>query len=172
MKNDLTKKEIKNSVEYQWRKHSLQLLLFIWGIIAIVTFVVFFGRLIVNVGDLESMWLCFQVWLLVTLLYSVLLFLPGVAFYYYKMMYLRGHYGEWDRYEVTLDKVSVSMTHRGAAYYTVSLCDEGVTRQVRTNPCFSSGIFASFVIEDYHNKKVIGLYDRKADKLYIVKKIG
>lgn len=173
MKNNLTKEDIKNSVEYQWRKCSLQLLLFLWGIIVMMTlFIALFETLIGSVDDWEMIGLCFQVWLIVTSLYSVLLFMPFAAFYCYKMGYLRRHYGEWKQYEVTLDNVSTSMTHRGAVYYTVALCEEGVARQVCTSPCFSSSIFAHFVLEDYHNKRVIGLYDCKADKFYIVKKLG
>ena len=50
--------------------------------------------------------------------------------------------------------------------------DEGVTRQVSTNAYFSSSMFAKFTLEDYNNKKVVGLYDSQMDKFYIIKKLS
>ena len=55
---------------------------------------------------------------------------------------------------------------------TVTINDEGSTRQVSTNAYFSSGMFAKFTLEDYNNKKVIGLYDSQMDKFYIIKKVS
>jgi hypothetical protein len=71
-----------------------------------------------------------------------------------------------------LDNVDTSHAYRGAVYYTVTINDEGVTRKVSTNPYFSSGFFEKFALQDYNNKKVVGLYDDQADKFYIVKKVG
>lgn len=168
MKNSFTKEDIKNSVEYQWRKNAATWLFVIWAVIAVV---MLFATLVMSFDDIKYIGMSFQIWLIVTAIYSAVL-LPFVAFYFYKMIYLLKHYEQFNSYEVMLDNVSTSYAYRGAVYYTVTVNDEGVTRQVTTNPYFSSGIFAKFTLEDYKNKRVIGLYDSQMDKFYIIKKIG
>ena len=168
MKNNFTKEDIKNSVEYRWRKTSFCLLLGIWAVIAVV---MLFSTLIMSLDDMKYIGLSFQIWGIVTAIYSAI-FLPFVVYYGYKMLYILKHYAEFNSYEVMLDNVSTSQMYRGAVYYTVTINDEGVTRQVRTNAYFSSSMFAKFTLEDYNNKKVIGLYDSQMDKFYIIKKVG
>ena len=164
-KNNFTKEDIKNSVEYRWRKTSFCWLLGIWAFIAVV---MLFGVLIIGFDGIKF-GLGFQVWLVVMGIYSAI-YLPFVAYYGYKMLYILKHYSEFNSYEVMLDNVSTSYAYRGAVYYTVTINDEGVTRKTSTNPYFSSGIFAKFPLEDYNNKKVVGLYDSQIDKFYIIKK--
>ncbi len=168
MKNNFTKEDIKNSVEYRWRKTSLCWLLGIWVFIAVV---MLFGTLIMSLDDIKYIGLSFQIWGIVTAIYSAI-FLPFVAYYGYKMLYILKHYTEFNSYEVMLDNVSTSYAYRGAVYYTVTVNEDGYTRRVATNPYFSSSMFAKFALEDYNNKKVIGLYDSQMDKFYIIKKIG
>ncbi len=168
MKNNFTKEDIKNSIEYEWRKTSAKWLFGIWAVIAVVMLLV---SVLTSLDDMKYIALSIEVWLIVTAIYSAI-FLPFVAFYCYKMIYLLKHYAEFNSYEVVLDNVSTSYAYRGAVYYTVTINDEDFTRQVSTNPYFSSGIFARFTPEDYNNKKVIGLYDSQMDKFYIIKKIG
>ena len=167
MKNNFTKEDIKNSVEYGWRKTSFCLLLGIWVFIAAV---MLFGILIIGFDDIKA-GMGMQVWLIVMAIYSVI-YLPFVAYYGYKMLYILKHYTEFNSYLVMLDNVSTSQMYRGAVYYTVTINDEGVTKQVSTNAYFSSGMFAKYPLEDYNNKQVIGLYDSQMDRFYIIKRIG
>ena len=167
MKNNFTKEDIKNSVEYQWRKTSFYWLLGIWAVIAVV---MLFGVLVIGFDDIKP-GMSLQVWLIVMSIYSVI-YLPFVAYYGYKMLYILKHYAEFNSYEVMLDNVSTSQMYRGAVYYTVTINDEGVTSQVSTNAYFSSSMFAKFTLEDYNNKKVVGLYDSQMDKFYIIRKVG
>ena len=168
MNNVFTTEDIKSSIEYKWRKSSVILLSSIYAIVEVV---MLFAALIMNLDDIKYIGLSFQIWLIVTATYSVI-FLPFIAFYCYKMIYLLKNYQRFDSYEVMLDNVSTSYAYGGAVYYTVVVDVDGERRQVATNPYFSSGLFATFTLEDYNNKKVIGLYDRTKDKFYIVKKIG
>ena len=48
VKNDFTKEDIKNSIEYQWRKNSAKWLFALWGLIVIVMLL---GTLIVSLYD-------------------------------------------------------------------------------------------------------------------------
>ena len=165
--NNFTKEDMKNSIEYRWRKTSFCLLLGIWAVIAVVMFL---GVLIIGFGDIKP-GMGLQIWLIVMGIYSVI-YLPFVAYYGFKMLYILKYYTEFHSYEVMLDNISTSQMYRGAVYYTVTINDEGVTRQVSTNAYFSSSIFAKFTLEDYNNKKVIGLYDSQMDKFYIIRKVG
>lgn len=129
------------------------------------------SSLLSSLDNIESIGLSLEIFLIVTAVYSAI-FLPFAAFYGYKMMYLLKHYESFSSYEVMLDNVSTSYAYRGAVYYTVSINEAGNTRRVATNPYFSSGMLAKFPLEEYNNKKVIGLYDDREDKFYIIKKIG
>ena len=168
MKNSFTKDDIKNSVEYGWRKNTVTWLV---GVSAVIYAVMFFAMLIPALSDIRHIGLSLRIWLTIAAFYTVML-LPFVAFYIYKMVYLLEHYTEFNSHEVMLDNISTSYAYRGAVYYTVTINYDGVARQVNTNPYFSSGFFAKFVLEDYNNKKVVGLYDSQMDKFYIVKKVG
>ena len=165
MKNNFTKEDIKNSVEYQWRKTSFCWLLGIWAFIAVAMLL---SILAIGFDDIKP-GMSLQVWLIPMSIYSVI-YLPFVAYYGYKMLYILNHYTEFNSYEVMLDNISTSYAYRGAVYYTVTVNDEGTIRKVRTNPYFSSGTLAKFTLEDYNNKMVIGLYDSQMDKFYIIKK--
>ena len=166
MENTFTKEDMKNSIEYRWRKTSFCWLLGIWAVIAVVMLI---GVLIIGFDDIEA-GMGLQVWLIVMGIYSAI-YLPFVAYYGYKMLYILNHYAEFHSYEVMLDNVSTSFAYRGAVYYTVAINDDGVTRQVSTNAYFSSGMFAKFPLEEYNNQKVIGLYDANLDKFYIIRKM-
>ena len=166
MKNNFTKEDIKNSVEYEWRKSSFYWILGIWAVIAVV---MLFSILIIGFDDVR-IGLGFEAWSIVMGIYSAI-YLPFVAYYGYKMLYILNHYTEFNSYEVMLDNVSTSYLYRGAAYYTVTINYDGTARQVKTNPYFSSGMLSRFTIEDYNNKKVVGLYDNRTDTFYIIKKV-
>ena len=101
MKNNFTKEDIKNSVEYRWRKTSFCWLLGIWAVIAVVMLV---GVLIIGFDDIKP-GMGLQVWLIVMSIYSVI-YLPFVAYYGHKMLYILKHYAEFNSYEVMLDNVS------------------------------------------------------------------
>ena len=162
-----SKEDIKNSLEYQWRKISLKWVVGLWAATAIL---IFFGTLIISLDDIQHIGMTIKICLIVIAVYS-LIYLPFVMYYIYKMIYFLKYYEEFNFYEVMLDDVSTSWAYRGAVYYTVTINDDGMIRKVTTNPYFSSGLFAKFPVEDFNNKKVIGLYDKLMDKFYIIKKI-
>ncbi len=167
MKNDFTVNEIKNSVEFQWRKSQVKSYLVIWLIIVCLTI---FIPVIICASDDELLisgivsWLC-------TIGFLGLFFWPFSIFSYSKMRYLLKNYQKFNSYEVVLDKVSTSYAYRRAIYYTVIVNDEGLSKKVDTNPYFSSSLLSKFSCEDYNNKKVVGLYDDKKNKFYIVKRV-
>ena len=100
MKNNFTKEDIKNSVEYQWRKTSFCWLLGIWAFIAVL---ILFCTLIMSLDDIKYIGLSFQILGIVIAIYSAI-FLPFVAYYGYKMLYILKHYTKFNSYEVVLDQ--------------------------------------------------------------------
>lgn len=168
MINNLTKEDIKNSVEFRWRKSQL---LWLLGILTIITVVMLLVLVLTSLDDLKYFILIIKSWLIVVATYSVLLF-PLILYYAYKMLYILKHYKQFNLYEVILDDVSTSYAYRGAVYYTVTIFDDDTTKRVCTNPYFSSRVFANFTLEEYNNKKIIGLYDNNLDKFYIIKKVN
>ena len=165
--NNFTKEEIKESLEYTWRKSSLKWILILWAVIAVLMTL---PMLVLGIGNMENFIFTAQIWLLVMAIYTAIL-LPFILYYFYKMRYLVKHYNEFSAHEVVLDNPSTSHLYRGAVYYTVTVNDEDAMREVDTNPYFASGI-AAFSLNEYNNKRVVGLYDGNADKFYIIKRVG
>ena len=171
MINDFTVDDIKNSVEYQWRKRQIKLLLWSCLITGAFTFILFIVVFTVSSNyDAKFIGLGIIIWLVTMAIYGLIL-LPCCLFYYGKMKYLLNNYKKFNSYETVLDSVSTSYMYRGALYYTVIINYNGLSQKVRTNPCFSSHFTSKFTPEDFNNKKVVGLLDEDVSKFYIIKRV-
>ena len=172
MENNFSVEEIKNSVEYQWRKHNIKILLILWLILAIATL---FIPVLLIMGNgnytFEFLGLGLLIWGACVVGYG-LLFGEFILFYYLKNRYLLKNFKSFKLYEVVLDTFSTSYAYKGSIYYTVKISDEEITKTVDTNPYFSNLLFSKFTPNDFNNKKVVGLYDNQEDKFYIIKKVN
>jgi hypothetical protein len=168
MRNNFTKEDIKNSVEYRWRKNAFCWMLAIWGIAMLV---MVFVLLLMGINEMEYIILILDSGLKVPFLFSIF-FLPILLFYGYKMHYLLKNYEGFSSHEVILNNVFLSYRYRGAAYYRVIIEVEGEIMEVCTSPCFSNSVFTELTLENYNNKRVVGLYDSRMNRFYIIKKIG
>ena len=168
MKNKITIEEIKESVEYNWRKNQIIILLYAWLLVAGVSLLVPFA---VSIDSIELIGMGFLIWLFWMLFIGLFIFV-AILFYLNKNRYLLNNYQNFNAYEVVLDRFSTSYAYRGAIYYTVNILDNGVRKNVDTNPYFSNYLFSKFIPQDYNNKKVIGLYDSHKEKFYIIKKVN
>lgn len=168
--NDFTREEIKNSVEYRWRKWNLKSIFYIILIYAAVAFTATVTVSLVSLDDAGEI-LDMLVFFLIAVGIAVIFVSPFAVHEGYKILRFLRHYGELEAYTVALDKFSTSYLSRGSIYYTVTVPDGGYTRQVDTNPYFSGHFSAAFPIDEYHGKKVVGLYDRENNKFYVIKKI-
>ena len=160
----LSKDDILNSVEYQWRKHQLVLYFYFWLIISIITI---FIPLAIGITNLEYIAVvalsCLGVIILIFLIVgSFMLYL------YSKMRYLLKNFENMQIYEVKLDNISTSYMYRGAVYYTVTINN----KKVDTNPIFSSLFLSKHLLNEYNNKTVIGLFDESLNKFYVIRKIN
>lgn len=168
MQNTFTKEEIKNSVECQWHISHVKQTLFIYLLIVMgcspVCLIGALSRFQDFGAHVAIVW-----WYIV--LFGGLILAPFALYYLAKYRYLVKNYADFPCYEVTLDTFSTSLSYKSSIYYTVTFTHNNETKRIDTNPYFSSGIFSRFSPEEFHNKKVLGLYDDKADKFYIVKKI-
>ena len=169
--NEFTKQDIKNSVEYQWRKSQIKLLLCTLLIVIIATFVI-----VVIPACAKNI----ELWGVGLLTWSICMAITSLSFgifivaYHCKNVYLLKHFEKFTQHEVILDRVATgnSWRSRGSVYYIVSIGLNSSTINVETSPCFSSNVFAKFTCDDYNNKKVVGLYDENLNKFYIIKKVG
>ena len=161
---ELTKDDILNSVEYQWRKHQIKMYFYIWLLISLIsilipTLMITMDSYLVVVAILS--WLGIVIFMFI-IFGSVMLFL------YNKMKYLINNFENMQVYEVKLDTISNSYMYRGACYYTVTVD----SRQVDTNPIFSNFVFSKYSLKYYNNQTVIGLFDESLDKFYLIKKVS
>lgn len=162
MNNNLTKEEIINSVEYQWRKRQIKVYLSIFIIISLLTL---FIPIIIGINDFSALIISLIVWIIMMLFYGVI-FACFIFYSALKIKYLLRNFNKFSVYEVELNSISTSYIYRGSVYYTV----EVESHKVNTNPIFSSSYFSKFTLKEYNNQVVIGLYDDKLDKFYIIKK--
>lgn len=167
--NDFSIEEMKNSVEYQWRKFHAKQLLVIYLIIVVVSLLIPFLTTIKY--DFKYLMTGIITWLCCTGFFG-LFFGVFSLFYLIKNRYLLKNYRNFKSYEVVLDAVATSYSYKASIYYTVTFIHEGKTKKVDTNPYFSSSFFSKFTPEEYNNKKVIGLYDDNLERFYIIKKIN
>lgn len=160
----LSKDDILNSVEYQWRKHQLVLYFYFWLIISIITI---FIPLAIGITNLEYIAVvalsCLGVIILIFLILG-----SFMLYSYSKMRYLLKNFENMQIYEVKLDNISTSYMYRGAVYYTVTINN----KKVDTNPIFSSSFLSKHLLNDYNNKTVIGLFDESLNKFYVIRKIN
>lgn len=167
--NDFTKQDIKNSVEYQWRKSRIKLLLFILLIVIVATFVI----VVIPVCSTSP-----EFWDVGLLTWLICIGLTALFFGIFMLVdhsrnvYLLNHFEEFTQYEVVLDRVATGnlWRNRGSVYYIVKVANNGSTISVDTSPCFSSNAFSKFTCDDYNNQKVIGLYDENLHKFYVIKR--
>ena len=160
----LSKDDILNSVEYQWRKHQLVLYFYFWLIISIITI---FIPLAIGITNLEYIAVvalsCLGVIILIFLIFG-----SFMLYSYSKMRYLLKYYENMQIYEVKLDNISTSYMYKGDVYYTVTINN----KKVDTNPIFSSSFLSKYLLNDYNNKTVIGLFDKTHNKFYVIRKIN
>lgn len=168
MSNYLTKEEIRNSLEYRWRKSHIKQILMTFFVMTVVTVIIMLLSAISD-GNIENIEFLLVGGFAVVAFYLILL-LPYLIFLCYKLLYLTSHYLEFDCFEVALDSFSTSYLYKNSIYYTVTVSDGGYARNVDTDPCFSDGAFSEFTVKEWHGKKVIGLYDKDKNKFYVVKK--
>ncbi|MCI1244348.1 MAG: hypothetical protein LKG11_00075 [Bacilli bacterium] len=168
----MTKEEIKNSVEYKSSMFDAKYALAVFGIISFLGLLVALAVAMAN-GDLglEAFKVSLIAWAIVEAFFvlafgSVLLYILNKAHGFLK------NYEKYKPYEATLDNPSTSYAFRASAvYYTVAI-DLGTTsKEVKAEPCFSSSMFTKFDIKDFNNKKVLGLYDEKKERFYIIRVI-
>ncbi|MCI6014727.1 MAG: hypothetical protein MRZ09_07055 [Coprobacillus sp.] len=160
----LSKDDILNSVEYQWRKHQLVLYFYFWLIISIITI---FIPLAIGITNLEYIAVV-ALSCLGVIIFIFLIFGSFMLYSYSKMRYLLKNYENMQIYEVKLDDISTSYMYRGAVYYTVTINN----KKVDTNPIFSSLFLSKHLLNDYNNKTVIGLFDESLNKFYVIRKMN
>lgn len=98
-----------------------------------------------------------------------LCFLPFVLFYLHRYMKLFKNLNDYEIYEVRLDRPGTSYWYRGAIYYTVTFetkAGEKVSKD--TKPLWSGGVFASFHLDDYNNKKINVAYNESTDEMMVL----
>ena len=160
----LSKEDILNSVEYQWRKHQLVLYFYIWLIISIITI---FIPLAIGITNLEYIAVV-ALSCLGVIIFIFLIFGSFMLYSYSKMRYLLKNYENMQIYEAKLDNISTSYMYRGAVYYSVTINNS----KIDTNPIFSSSFLSKHLLNEYNNKTVIGLFDESLNKFYVIRKIN
>lgn len=169
----MSKDKLKNSIDAKWRVHQVKVFLyFSLFILVVIILVSLFGI----VSHSESLTDYFEVFIQtvgVTVLVYALFLAPFIIYYLYKYFKIINNQSEYEIYTVTLDNPTTSYFYRGAIYYTVKFTrGSGNKVTLDTKPCFSSGIFSKFPLEEYNNKKVEIIYYPDLDEIIVLGKVA
>ena len=170
--NGMAKEEIKNSVEYKSLVFDAKYALAVFGIISFLGLLVALAVAMAN-GDLglEAFKVSLIAWAIAEAFF-VLAFGSALLYILNKAHGFLKNYEKYKPYEATLDNPSTSYAVRASAvYYTVAINLGATSKEVKAEPRFSSSMFTKFDIKDFNNKKVLGLYDEKRERFYIVRVI-
>jgi hypothetical protein len=154
------KKWIKNSLECQWRKEQVKLLIIVWAGACILSLILMFA---IGIDLRELGFIILGLGALVTFLGLM----PVGLYYYSQYLKIVKNYDQYDKYEVLLDKPSSSYLYDYAIFYTVSFTTiDGERVTLDTKPIWSS--FSKFSIAEYNNKKVDILYDKEHERVIVL----
>lgn len=149
--------------------HHIKTYMAIWGVISAIT--VFVPLFTVLSASSESLLIGFVAWGVAVVIFG--LFFGAFALYdYSKARFLVRNYKNFKQHEAVLDNPQTSYWYRGAIYYNVRIKDDNTSVLAQTNACFSGMLFSKFTLEDYNNKKVVGLFDPESERFYVVKKVN
>ena len=164
IENVLTIVDIKNSVEYFWRKRQIIWLFAAFGITicAAIIYCIFQAML---TGDFLIVLIVF----FASIFTIALILVPFVIYFFVKLRYLTKNYFKLPLFEVELQDIHTSFSYRGAVYFSVHIKTDEISRKVDTNPLFSSWSWTGKLeLERYNGKKVRALFDEKLDKLFVI----
>ena len=165
MKNDFTTEDIKDSLMYKWRDSQIKQSLYAWlGAVAVTIVATLVLCIIIGFKTIYLLfWLAFMA--IVGIFIGVIISCAKK-----EKEYLLNNYLDFDCYEVTLDSFKTSKIYKNPILYSVKIDYEGVTKTVDAYPYFSDSSLSKLSPSEYNGSKVIGVYDHKNDKFYIIKK--
>ena len=159
----VTKERIKNSLDAKWRLSQVKIYSIVLGcILGFMLLVALFSG--ATHGNFA---LSFEVSGICAILFAVI-FAPFPFYSWYRYREILRNAEEYQLCSTVLSWPSTSHLYRGAIYYNVELTlENGRTVHTETKPMWTSGAFAQFPLEDYHNKTVAVAY-READDFLVV----
>ncbi len=161
---------IKDICDYKWRKKQAKKYVGFGIALAVLAFLLSLRVFIVE-PDLSVAFYKFFSRFGFCVVVLVIPFLCIALHPHYRMWYLKKHQHRFTYHEGRLHKPFNSVYYRGAVYYSVRINVNGEDIRVNTNPMFSSFIRTDLSLKEYNNRTVGLLYDDKANRVYVVKKL-
>ncbi len=163
----VTNEEVKNAMEYKWRRNQAKLLLILWAAILLIYLVVLVLSNARSGWDRLSLEITGTAMAVVTLLYSSVM-APFCMYYVYKRQEMVRNCGRYEKHRVKLDMPETSWFYRQSVAYRVHIkTADGKVVERTTKPLFSSSAFADFPLSDYNNKTVEVFYDPENDTVIL-----
>lgn len=168
MGNNLSLEEIKDSLEIRWREYNNKHVLVIFLAFFVISLLI---PILGSINNIKSLGINFLNWFCCMIIFGIVILIFNRN-NYVKIKYILKNYKNFSIHEVILDNYCTSYSHKGSLYYKVRIDYDGISKIIKTNPYFSSSTTSKFSFRNYHNKKVVGLYDSRFEKFYIVRKIN
>ena len=161
----VTKDQIKNSMEYQWRLSQCRTYLAVWGVALVFGLIGGFSGGIKLNSAKDGLFIS----LVIAGIFSVPL-LPAAFYPLVQIVRLMKQAEKCTVHRVMLDRPATSVMNRGAVYYTVEFTQDGECFIRETKPLWSSAPMARFQLEEYNNKQINILYNRESDQVFVLGK--
>lgn len=160
MKNNFTKQDIKNSVEYKSKYRNFKIILICFVLLVLLACCSVDSSMEDEKFEISTSLICFLV--VIIILYVVCFIITSN-----RANYILKNYHKFNAYEVNLQYPRNSLNpKRNEHFYRIVLDIEGEKKVVDTD-----GISFKKSM-DLEHKKVIGLYDEEKERFYIIKVIG
>jgi len=106
---------------------------------------------------------------LITYLVVVTIFLsPLILYPLISYLNMVKRHKDYDVYKVKLDDVNISYLYRRAIYFTVHFkTEDGKNKSINTKPMWQRFTLVGYPLEEYKNKQIHILYDRKRDRVIV-----
>ncbi len=96
---------------------------------------------------------------------SLFLFLYNV----YQCYRIIINYHHYEVFVTVIDKPSFSYLYRNVRYYTITFeIKEGITKTLNVKQIWSLGLFVTFDIDNYNNRKINILYNKESDTVMYI----
>ena len=164
-KVNMTKNEMKSSIEARWRIHQIKTHLIIALAIILISMIIVVIKFILKLDNLKPMILS------IASISGFILSLPAIVFAIYSYIQYRLLFRDLEKLvkcEVVLNNPHTSYNYRSAIYYTVQIIIDDKNISCDTKPFFSSNFFSEFQLDDYNNKKVTVAYNPITNKIITI----
>jgi len=163
----LKEEDIVNSIELEWERTFVKNLLIMFAVTAVVFTAI--ALFILLSSNLNKIFLVVPIWFLV---FFIATSLPSILHSKSKTKDLTNNFKNYKKYEAVIINATYPNHNRNMMYYTLKMETESGAVVVKTTLMTINYLESTCGLKDYHNIKLLVLYNQDKNKVYLIKKIS